>query len=814
METIARVVVDVARDREFDYEIPAELRGAVRVGARVLVPFGRTERQGYVVGLADRSEARNLRPLLSLVGKKPLVDERILELARWMARYYCAPVEQAIRTVLPAAVRRKGSGHKEQLTVALEEPTPAALTRGHPSQEGILGKSLGSPELIPSSEGWPPKAAGVGSKLTPKQQSILDLLRAEGALSLAVLTARLDITAAPVKSLQKKGLVRLGRQRVARDPLAGRKVVPSQPLTLMPEQAAALEKIKAMMAPEMDERMAPSPQPSPPRGEGGEDAARPRPPGTATEREQESSILNPKSRIQHPSVLLLYGVTGSGKTEVYLQAIAHVLERGRGAIVLVPEISLTPQTVERFASRFGARIAVLHSHLSDGERHDEWHRIHDGEADIVIGARSAVFAPVRNLGLIVVDEEHEPSYKQEESPRYNARDAAVMRGRMEGCAVVLGSATPSLESWHNAGSGKYALARLPHRADHRAMPKVRVVDMRMPAAAGKGGVFSQELLDAIRQRLDRGEQTILFLNRRGYATSVLCPKCGAVAECPRCSVSYTYHSSTDNLRCHICGGARRVPAKCPGCGDPAFKFSGVGTQRVELLAGKFFPRARVQRMDTDVTRTRDAYDRILGDFRTGKIDILVGTQMIAKGLHFPNVTLVGVVYADLSLHMPDFRAGERTFQLLAQVAGRAGRGDVPGEVIVQTYTPFHPAVQAARRVDFEGLCDQELEFRRELSYPPFVRLVCVTLKGRSEDKVSYCAGLLAKRLREAMPERVLVSGAAPAPLARAKGAYRYQVMIRGAAAGVMTGPLAQVLRDLRLPKGVTCAADVDALSLL
>ena len=736
MASIARVAVDIGLDREFDYEVPERLEADVSLGSRVVVPFGRTEKTGVVVGLVDRSDRADLKPLTSVLGDKPFVDGPMLELARWLADYYCAPFELALRTVLPGAVRRLGAGFKTRLYVS------------------VVGLDPGDPSLETP-------------KLPAKQAAVLDRVRTMGGCLLAELTNELGLTAAPVHALAKKGLVSIAPMPMARLPLADRRILPTQPLTLMPEQAEALVAIRGAV----------------------EDSA--------------------------PSVVLVYGVTGSGKTEVYLQAIDHVLQRGQGAIVLVPEISLTPQTIERFVGRFGDRIAVLHSHLSDGERHDEWHRIRNGDADIVVGARSAVFAPVKRLGLIVVDEEHEPSYKQEDSPpRYHARDVAVMRGRMHGCAVVLGSATPSLESWANAGKGKYGLAILPRRADHRQMPVVHVVDMRAEAArTGKSGVFSQSLLEAIRLRLDRVEQTILFLNRRGYATSLICPNCGFVANCDQCSVTYTYHRSANELRCHICGGTRKVPPRCPGCQDPAFRYAGVGTQRIERIVATCFPGARVQRMDADITTRKDAYERILGDFRAGKIDILIGTQMIAKGLHFPNVTLVGVVYADLSLHMPDFRAGERTFQLLAQVAGRAGRGDVAGEVIVQTYTPFHSAVQAARRADFEGFSDQELAFREELGYPPFSRLVCVTLKGPSEAKVSATASALAGVLKPVLADDVILTGPSPAVLAKAKGQYRYQLMLRCPSVRRMTTPLKEGLRGLKLPRGVACSVDVDAISL-
>ena len=518
-----------------------------------------------------------------------------------------------------------------------------------------------------------------------------------------------------------------------------------------------------------------------------------------------------------PKPVLLFGVTGSGKTEVYLQAIAHALQRGLGAIVLVPEIALTPQTVQRFASRFGARIAVLHSALSDGERYDEWHRIRNGEAVVVVGPRSAVFAPVRNLGLIVVDEEHEPSYKQDEAPRYNARDAAVMRGWMERCAVVLGSATPAMESWLNVEKGKYVVAHLTRRVAGRPMPRVNIVDMRVETAkAGHVQIFSGVLLEALKLRLERGEQSILFLNRRGYATSLVCPKCGAVAECPSCSVAYTYHQADTCLRCHICGGWRPLPEVCPGCGDPAFKFTGFGTQRVEIALKRCFPQAQVLRMDADVTARKNSHDELLAVFKSGRADILIGTQMIAKGLDFPNVTLVGVLAADASLHMPDFRAAERTYQLLAQVSGRAGRAELPGEVFVQTFSPDHPAVRAAASDEgFAPFAAAELAERRSGGYPPYTHLVCVTCKGPDEAKVRFVAESVERGLRRALAgTNVLLSEACPAPLAKAKDHYRYQLLLRAPTARAITRPLRALLAGTRLAPDVALAIDVDALSLM
>jgi primosomal protein N' (replication factor Y) len=734
---IAKVVVEIALDREFDYLIPGSLADAVHLGTRVLVPFGKRFARGYVVGLAERSERKDLKAIKELAGKKPLLDENMLKLARWISEYYVATVEQAIRSVLPCAVRRPKAKFLQQKIVSL------------------------IPEKIKELD-----LAKLRSR-SPKQAAALDLLLPDKQLFLTDLIEQSGAGLSAVKSLEKKGFLRILSHDLRRDPLAGHAVLPTQPLNLFPEQQTALELVKRAV-----------------------------------------DTLN-------PPVVLLHGVTGSGKTEVYLQAIQHVLNQDRGAIVLVPEISLTPQTVERFCARFGNTVAVLHSHLSDGERHDEWYRIYEGKARIVIGARSALFAPVEKLGLIVVDEEHETSYKQGEAPRYNARDVAVKRGELEQCPVLLGSASPSLETYYNARTNKYAMAVLSHRVDHRQMPRMNIVDMRLEAQReGRVNVFSRHLVEAIRVRIEQHEQTILFLNRRGFATSVICPACGFVAQCPQCSVALTYHRAGEELRCHICGRADKVLEKCAQCSSPALKFSGIGTQRIEEIVRKVFQHARVQRMDSDTTTAKHAHRNILGEFKTGKIDILIGTQMIAKGLHFPGVTLVGVMYADLSLHMPDFRASERTFQLLLQVAGRAGRGDVPGEVIVQTFTPFHPAIQAARRLDYKGFCDQEIESRRELRYPPFAHLTCITLEGVPEQVVELVGKQLHARLKALVSPAVLLAGPMPAPISMAKGRHRRQIMIRSESVEQISAPLKEVLRELKYPPEIRIAVDVDALAMM
>jgi primosomal protein N' (replication factor Y) len=474
--------------------------------------------------------------------------------------------------------------------------------------------------------------------------------------------------------------------------------------------------------------------------------------------------------------------------------------------------------VERFKARFCSGplrtlVAVLHSHLSAGERHDEWHKIRQGRARIVVGARSAVFAPVEPLGLIIVDEEHEHSYKQEEAPRYHARDLAVVRGQRENAVVLLGSATPSLESFHNCQRKKYTLLELPERADDKKMPLVRA------ARKEKGiPIFSPQLKEAIHQRIERKEQTILFLNRRGYSTSLQCPLCGYVAQCPNCSVSLTYHRRAAKLLCHICGEEQSVPARCPEpkCGNPGIRYAGLGTERVEDTLHKLFPHARIQRMDSDTLKRKEDYRRILGDFRTGKLDILVGTQMIAKGLHFPNVTLVGIIYADMALHQADFRAGERTFQLLTQVAGRAGRGDVEGEVFVQAFTPFHPAIQYARRHDFKGFYEQEIEFREQLKYPPFSRMALLTLKGRNEDKVKFSADHVKRELEKSTTEiqDLQFKGPAPAPLLRAETFYRYQLTLQTRQMSELSRRLTALQSSLTLPDDVTLTVDVDPVDLM
>ncbi len=572
----------------------------------------------------------------------------------------------------------------------------------------------------------------------------------------------------PCRALEKRGFVRIEDEAVHRDPAANETFAPSSPLQLNEEQQQALVFI-------------------------------------TTERENNKPIL-------------LQGVTGSGKTEVYLQAAAHVLQQGKGVLILVPEISLTPQTMARFKSRFAeadTHVAILHSAMSDGERFDEWHAIHCGKARIAIGPRSALFAPVQNLGLIIVDEEHDSSYKQENTPRYHGRDLAVLRAHLEGATIVLGSATPSLESLYNVQNGKYSLIRMDKRADGQRLPLTRVLDMRTEAKDKKYlGIFSERLRMAIEDRLKKGEQTILLLNRRGFARSLQCPDCGHVVSCEHCSLPLTYHATENRLICHICGYRATVPRKCPECGSASILLEGYGTQKVEKVLRLCFPHARIQRVDADVTARKNALRDILSDFRAHRIDILLGTQMISKGLDFPGVTLVGVLNADIGLSMPDPRAAERTFQLLTQVAGRAGRGDIDGEVIIQTFTPHAAAIQYARRHDTDGFAETELELRRELDFPPYTHMAVLTVRSPKEELADFSINSLHKKLLRLLPQEVCISDPMPSPIAKAYGQFRYQCTIKSKSARMVADIVSKEIKSINTGEDVIFTLDIDAYSFM
>jgi len=569
-------------------------------------------------------------------------------------------------------------------------------------------------------------------KLTDTQRRVLSVLENGGPMSLQSLLNTADVSASTVTSLEKKALLEIYDDAIRRDPLAETLGVTDAEHTLTAAQSSVLTQIEEQMN------------------------------GACY------------------SAFLLHGVTGSGKTEIYMRAMNKALSLGQSAMMLVPEIALTPVFSRRLRARFGDQVAIFHSSLQKGERFDEWTRVRNGEARVVIGTRSAVFAPVKNLGLIVVDEEHESSYRQQESPYYNARDVAIVRAQKEAATVVLGSATPSLESFYNARKGKYHFVALPERIGARPMAEAKIVDMRnVFVRHGKPRVFSDELLEAIRETRERGEQSIILLNRRGYSSFILCRSCGETIQCPNCDVTLTYHRSERVIVCHYCNHREAVPSACPSCGKKYIYYVGEGTEQLEEMLRLLFPALRVARIDRDTTARRKVFEQSLADFSAGRIDTLVGTQMLAKGHDFPNVTLVGVVSVDAGLALPDFRSAERTFQLITQVAGRAGRGDRPGRVLIQTYHPYHYALRHACAQDYEGFYDEELRYRQNHSYPPFVALASLLVHGPDLGKVRNDSLELRKQLDLVNQERKCrVLGPAPAPLSRLKGEHRFQLLIK------------------------------------
>lgn len=658
-----------------------------------------------------------------------------------------------------------GNYYAAGMEQVFETMIPAAVRKGVRAKVTRWLK----PGRPPGEEEW-----GELQRRAPRQATVLAFIRDQGqALSRQVVLTRLKASASVIDALIEKRLLiedsQVEHREAYQDDIDDDERVSPQPFALNDEQAAALVKINASI----DQS------------------------GYATH--------------------LLHGVTGSGKTEVYLQAIRHTLALGGSVAFLVPEVALTPQTVSRLRARLadtGTRVVVWHSHLSSGERYDGWLALASGEARVVVGARSAIFAPLRDLRLIVVDEEHEPAYKQEEMPRYHGRDVAVYRAMLNRAVCVLGSATPSLESLYNVEQGKYTLSRIEKRIDDRRLPTLHVVDMKSEFRATTGiPVLSRRLVEALRERLERKEQAILFLNRRGFFKSMLCPDCGYVAECPHCSVSMTYHRTDDRLHCHLCGHSHRAPSRCPKCGSKKIKWRGHGTQRVEDLVAKAVPGARIMRMDTDSMSKKHLFRRILSDFRQGKLDILIGTQMIAKGLDFPNVTLVGLIDADLSLHIPDFRANERTFQLLVQVAGRAGRGQVAGEVIAQSFQPESMPIRFAQKADFDGFLREELEQRREFNYPPFRHIIRHLFRGRNRDKVEFFAEQWVRRLEDDLQASVEIRGPAPAPLEKIKDYYRFQIWYFVAQVNVIVPQLMTLRQQFKCDPDVEDVLDVDPVDL-
>lgn len=685
--TTVEVAVDRAvgaLDRVFSYRVDNN-GPPVRVGMWVKVPLGAGEVFGLVMAVGGRpaAEAQSLRPVTMVVDPEPLLSEALVDLARWLADRYLCYLPQAIRAMVPAAVRR-----------------------------GVRPRELDDPWL---------RAVGEPARRDSKREAVWRYVHANGPVVRSAILAEFPGGAPLVRQLREAG-----RLEVVASPHPARPG--GSPEILTDEQAAALSRL------------------SEPGGDG--------------------------------RVWLLEGVTGSGKTEIYLQWIAKIQAEGGQALVLVPEIALTPQTLDRFQSRFGPGVMVWHSQLADGERAAVWHRVRSGEASVVVGARSAVFLPFSRLSAIVLDEEHETTYKQEEHPRYHTREVAMWRARREGAQVLLGSATPSLEVARQAREGQIGWIRLTRRVMERPLPEVAVVDMRRELADGNRSVFSRALAQAVSEALGRGEQAILFLNRRGFASFILCRECGQALVCPHCAVTLTYHQRQNLLTCHYCFYATSPPAQCPQCGSLRIRYFGAGTERVAEEAARVWPGVRVVRADRDTLESRDSYDRLYRGFLAGEADLLVGTQMIAKGMDFPRVTVVGVVAADIGLNLPDFRSAERTFQLLVQASGRSGRGDRPGRVVVQTYNPEHYAIVTAMRHDVDGFYRAEIEERQALGYPPFAGLWLVETTGPNRDQTAERAARAAQRLDELLAGAGELRGPAPAPIPKIRGRFRQHLLIK------------------------------------
>ncbi|MDD5450457.1 MAG: primosomal protein N' [Desulfovibrionales bacterium] len=815
--------------KTFHYLVPAELEEDIQPGLRVLIPVGLRTVTGYVLGTVASSDRPELKEILDILDERPLFPPGLLRLFEWMARYYHYPLGKVIESALPAGLnvssRRlliltgtgqralaadthppEGGGHLrpecKEKNISQEILSVLSLFRGEkpvavPAIEKIFpgaGRHL-IPGLVDKGllawkevverprtrlkEERMVRLTGKASEkpLSGDEEAILTYLREQGEVPVKRLGASMPHLTKRWKKLEKTGLISFSRAIIYRDPFSAEGFWYRRPATLTAEQKQAVEDItRALSSHEF-------------------------------------------------SAHVLHGVTASGKTEVYLRAAEAALAQGKDCIILVPEIALTAYLEAAFISCFGDKVAVLHSALSPGEKFDQWLHILEGKARIVIGARSAVFAPLSSLGLIVVDEEHDSSYKQEDKLRYHGRDVAVMRGRLEKAVVILGSATPSIQSVFNVKSGRYGYLALTRRVEERALPEVSVIDMRSPGSQTGAGraIFFPELLDAIEDNLQKKEQTLIFLNRRGYSPSMQCNSCGQVLICPNCSVSLTHHLSEQTLLCHYCGYSVPALPACPACGGINVRSIGWGTERIEAELKTLFSEARIARLDRDTTTRKRAHHGILRAVQKREIDILVGTQMVTKGHDFPYITLVGVISADLSLNLPDFRAAEKTFQLLAQVAGRAGRGERPGKVIIQTYNPDHYSIIKAKQHDFPGYYEEEIALRRALGYPPFVRLINLLLESNSQIKVKDYAREMSLRAHALLQKNmdwldtVEILGPAPAPLFKIRGKFRYQMFLKGLKVGPLhayTNGLLEYLKAKPPVSGVKLIIDVDPESML
>ncbi|MBS4207674.1 primosomal protein N' [Bacillus sp. FJAT-50079] len=799
---IATVIVDVpalGTDREFDYHIPHKWLGMIEPGMRVAVPFGPRTIQGFVTGLKDQSEFKQLKELKEPLDLTPVLNKELLELGHWLAAETLSFKISSFHAMLPAAMKAKyekkflridtkdhpflNQLFQDRMEVSWKEAEERDLLRTF--HEEI---KTGNVELIYEVKNRTNKK--MVRMLIPimdqnEIRSFIESLDGRAAAQRRVLDHIVDTpsskyeanalekmtntSSATVKALIEKGVFSEIHEEVYRDPYGHRDFTATKPLPLTEEQAAAIQPIFQTLA----------------------------------------------ENIQ--KTFLLYGVTGSGKTEIYLQSIQEVLRKGQEAIVLVPEIALTPQMVERFKSRFGNDVAVLHSGLSNGEKYDEWRKIQRKEAKVVVGARSAIFAPFENIGIIIIDEEHETSYKQEEAPRYHARDVAIQRAMHHRCPVILGSATPSLESFARAKKGVYELLTLSKRMNNKGLPPVSIVDMREEMRNGNRSMFSKLLFEKIVSNLEKKEQTILFLNRRGHSSFMMCRDCGFVMQCPNCDISLTYHRYSKEMKCHYCGYDTNVPQTCPDCSSTHIRYFGTGTQKVEEELLKLLPEVRIVRMDVDTTSRKGAHEKLLNHFKSGQADILLGTQMIAKGLDFPNVTLVGILSADTMLHLPDFRASEKTFQLLTQVSGRAGRHELSGEVVIQTYTPEHYSIQTAGMQDYDRFYQQEMMMRKIGSYPPFYYITMITISHENVMHAFSATEKIAKYISSFISESAILLGPVASPIARINNRYRYQCLIKYKHEPQLNHALKKVIEHYQqqyVKEGLTISIDVNPYMMM
>jgi primosomal protein N' (replication factor Y) (superfamily II helicase) len=790
-------------DRLFTYELPLTLRHRAQAGARVLVPFGNRRLIGFILKLRHDAGATPTREVLRLLDESPVLDGEMLSLGQWIAEYYCAPLGEVLRGMLPL-----GGEMRKTLTYALTD----------------AGRDVARQLSIHEDE-----------SATSRIIRLLD----QKPRSLEYVSRKVDRAKPALQALSKRGWVSAVEEHSDRDPLRGStdrlrvefRERPSEGLKLKKAERELLAFLELHPgAHELKDLTRVLKKAS----EAARALARRELVILTTEMEISTDgyerpvpQLNPDQQSAFDAValaldarrfqpFLLHGVTGSGKTEVYMRAIEATLARNLNALLLVPEIALTPAVAGQFFHRFGRQVAILHSAFSESERAEQWRRIREGKARVVVGTRSGVFAPVQNLGLVIIDEEHDASYKQQETPRYNGRDVALVRAKNAQAVAILGSATPSIETRFNASSQKYGLLRLPERVAQRPMPQVEIIDMRQEfLETRRQDTFSRKLLEQIEQRLKNREQVMLLLNRRGFSSFMVCRACGERLPCVNCSVTLTYHKRDRRMLCHYCGYAEKVPTICPKCGSDHVQFLGTGSERVEAELFAHFPTARIARLDRDSTSRKGSFEEILRAFRNGDLDILVGTQMIAKGHDIPNVTLVGVVLADIGLSMPDFRAAERSFQLLTQAAGRAGRGDLVGQVVIQTLNPDHYAIQFAAAQDYEGFVKKELEFRKWLRYPPFSAFANVLVRAaKQEDALRMATGV--GYLLNPPPEGTKVMGPAEAPVPRLKDEYRYQILLKSAQRSTLRKTLDRVRQyaaDEKWP-ATALVIDIDPLSLM